>query len=378
MGRPLRVVLASTLPVVALAATLALVPSAASRSSLPPVGHVFVIVLENESYASTFGDPAADPYLARTLPSKGALLTQYYGTGHESNDNYIAMVSGQGPNPQTQADCQIYDDFVGTGPTAVDGQAVGQGCVYPAAGADDRQPVDRERPHLEGLHGGHGQRARPRVGDLRASRAQQPGRDADARSPATGTSTRHDPFVYFHSIIDDPAYCDAHVVPLTGARAAISPAAVDDAEPLLHRPEPLRRRPRLSVHERARRARARWPTSTRSSRRGCRRSRRRPRSRRTACSSSRSTSRTARRATRRACCNETPGPNTPLPGITGLGGGRVGAVLLSPFIRRGTVSSTPYNHYSLLGVDRERCSACRGSATPRRRRATFGSDVFNR
>jgi hypothetical protein len=78
-----------------------------------------------------------------------------------------------------------------------------------------------------------------------------------------------------------------------------------------------------------------------------------------------------------ACCNETPGPNTPLPGITGLGGGRVGAVLLSPFIRGGSVSTTPYNHYSLLaslesffGLPRLGYAATTS--------ATFGPDVFNR
>jgi hypothetical protein len=32
----------------------------------------------------------------------------------------------------------------------------------------------------------------------------------------------------------------------------------------------------------------------------------------------------------------------------GLGGGRVGGVALSPFIRPGTVSQTPYNHFSTL------------------------------
>jgi phosphatidylinositol-3-phosphatase len=41
-------------------------------------------------------------------------------------------------------------------------------------------------------------------------------------------------------------------------------------------------------------------------------------------------------------------PNVPEPGKTGPGGGRVGAVLLSPLIRRGTVSAVDYNHYSLL------------------------------
>jgi hypothetical protein len=50
----------------------------------------------------------------------------------------------------------------------------------------------------------------------------------------------------------------------------------------------------------------------------------------------------------KACCGEPTGPNTPQPGIFGRGGGRTGTVLLSPFIRGGTVNETPYNHYSLL------------------------------
>ena len=32
--------------------------------------------------------------------------------------------------------------------------------------------------------------------------------------PGDGYATRHDPLVYFHSVIDNAAYCDAHVVPL--------------------------------------------------------------------------------------------------------------------------------------------------------------------
>ncbi len=49
-----------------------------------------------------------------------------------------------------------------------------------------------------------------------------------------------------------------------------------------------------------------------------------------------------------ACCGEGPGPNSPLPGIDGLGGGRVGAVVVSRFVPAGTVNDTPYNHYALL------------------------------
>ncbi len=66
-----------------------------------------------------------------------------------------------------------------------------------------------------------------------------------------------------------------------------------------------------------------------------------------------------------------------MPGVTGLGGGRVGAVLLSPFIRGGTVSSTPYNHYSLLASIENAFKVPRlGYAATTS--ATFGSDVFNR
>ena len=34
-----------------------------NKSALPQIGHVFIIALENESYATTFGNPGADPYL---------------------------------------------------------------------------------------------------------------------------------------------------------------------------------------------------------------------------------------------------------------------------------------------------------------------------
>src|SRR5271154_5878756 len=79
------------------------VPPAAATGG--PIRHVFVIVLENESSSSTFGNPAEDPYLATTLPAEGALLPNYYAVGHVSLDNYIALISGQPPNPDTSIDC---------------------------------------------------------------------------------------------------------------------------------------------------------------------------------------------------------------------------------------------------------------------------------
>jgi hypothetical protein len=41
-------------------------------------------------------------------------------------------------------------------------------------------------------------------------------------------------------------------------------------------------------------------------------------------------------------------PERAAAGKTGPGGGRIGAVLLSPLIRPGTVSTVAYNQYSLL------------------------------
>ena len=62
---------------------------------------------------STFAPDSPAPYLSQTLPSQGAFVPEYYGVTHLSLGNYIALVSGQGSNPQTQADCQIFSDFVG-------------------------------------------------------------------------------------------------------------------------------------------------------------------------------------------------------------------------------------------------------------------------
>ncbi len=39
------------------------------------------------------------------MPQQGALLTNYYGTGHFSMDNYISLVSGQAPSYAVQDDC---------------------------------------------------------------------------------------------------------------------------------------------------------------------------------------------------------------------------------------------------------------------------------
>ncbi|MGI8699952.1 MAG: hypothetical protein ACR2JU_01880 [Nocardioidaceae bacterium] len=96
----------------------------------PPIRHVFVINLENKGYDETWGPDSPAPYLSQTLRAKGVLLSQYYGTAHNSLPNYIGQISGQGPNPQNQGDCQIFSAFEGSGVVPPQ-QYVGDGCVFP-------------------------------------------------------------------------------------------------------------------------------------------------------------------------------------------------------------------------------------------------------
>ncbi|HZU60633.1 MAG TPA: alkaline phosphatase family protein, partial [Solirubrobacteraceae bacterium] len=179
---------------------------------MPPIRHVFVLVLENESASTTFSKHSPAPYLAKTLTKEGAFLPDYHGTGHESNDNYIAMISGQAPNPQNQADCQIFDNFE-PGTIGQYGQAIGQGCVFPTTVKTIADQL--HTAHLSWRDYDQSMGADP---SRETNVCAHPGIDQrDGTQTATATdeyATRHNPFVYFHSIIDRTQLCDTHVVNL--------------------------------------------------------------------------------------------------------------------------------------------------------------------
>lgn len=315
------------------------VPSGGATAS-SRIGHVFVLILENEDYSNSFGPGSAAPYLATTLPAQGALLQNYYGTGHNSMDNYVSMTSGQSPNLLTQLDCQSYTDFTGAG-TASNGQAIGQGCIYPtsvgnitdqlkAAGLSWRAYMEDmgNTPSRESATCGH-----PAFG------AQDGTQTATA---ADMYATRHNPFVYYHSIVDDQSYCDSHVVNLSqlpGDLAANTPNYVFITPSLCHdghdspcadgEPGGL-----TSINSFLQEWVPKITSSAAFQQDGL-----------LIITFDESN---GAQSDSSACCGEAPGPNTLLPGLTGLGGGKTGAVLLSPFIKPGTVSTTSYNHYSML------------------------------
>jgi phospholipase C len=317
---------------------------AGNEAQPPPIKHVFLIVLENESFDDAFGPASPATYLSQELPRQGQLLPQYYGIGHASLDNYVAMVSGQAPNVQTQGDCVFYTDFVAL-PLGLDanGQVAGTGCVYPAnvpTVVDQLEAAGFSwKGYMEDMAATPGEPATCRHPALNSMDSTQSARAEDQYA------VRHNPFMYFHSIIDDAERCDAHVVDLENLRADLGSTTTTpnyvfitpdlcsdghDTDCVDGRPGGL-----VSADEFLKE----WvPLITAS-----------PAFRDSGLllvyfDESGFTG--AEGAT--ACCGETFGPNTPLPGLFGPGGGRSGAVLLSQYTQPGSVNDTAYNHYSLL------------------------------
>lgn len=334
------------------------------------IGHVFVLILENEDYDNSFGTSSPAAYLAQTLPAKGALAQSYYGIGHNSLDNYISMISGQSPNLVTQLDCQTYSNFTGT-TTGANGQAIGQGCIYPTSIASLPDQLEKAGLSWKGYMEDMGNDT-----TREAATCGHPAIGAkDGTQVASKTdqyATRHNPFMYFHSIVDDQARCDSHVVNLgnlpadlgsadsTANYTFITPSLCHDGhDSPCANGEPgglqsinsflLQWVPQILASAAFQKDGLLIITFDESN--GV-----------TSDSS--------------ACCGEAPGPNTLLPGLLGPGGGKVGAVLLSPFIKPGTVTTTAYNHYSMLRSVQDIFGLQYLGNAGATGQAGFGSDVY--
>src|SRR5208282_39025 len=117
--------------VLLLMAVLPVSAATPAPAPMPRIGHVFILMLENQGYQRTFGPQSAATYLNQ-LVARGALLKNYYATSHFSLGNYITLISGQAANAATANDCPRFEEFIQSG-MAPDGQAIGAGCVYPAS-----------------------------------------------------------------------------------------------------------------------------------------------------------------------------------------------------------------------------------------------------
>jgi len=125
LGASVLVALTAIVPLVGNGVAEASGPDSVAGLPAGTIHHVWLIILENKSYDETFTGLNGNSYLWQTLPSEGVLLKNYYGTGHTSQDNYIALASGQGPEPDTQNDCSYADTPFGSNSTIVTAGAVG-------------------------------------------------------------------------------------------------------------------------------------------------------------------------------------------------------------------------------------------------------------
>jgi hypothetical protein len=354
----------------------ALTAGAAAASTLPPIKHVFTIILENENEQTTFGTGSPVPYLASKLVSQGAFVPNYYGTGHFSNDNYISMISGQAPNTSNQEDCQTFSDFPTT-LTGADGQQEGLGCVYPAdiqtianqlTSAHLRWRDYNQSMGLDPTRDNGTACAHPPVG------SSDPTESGETASPYDEYATRHNPFVYFHSIIDNPSMCGANVVNLSALQGDLASASTTPnyvfitpdlcgdghdgtckdpsrqggyagIEGLLQQYVPM------IMNSPAYKTQNGLIIITFDE---------------------------ASLSDTRNCCGEMAGPGALEPGFTGPGGGQVGAVLLSPCIRPGTVTMRAYNHYSMLASIENLFGLSHLGYAQVPGLSTFGSDIFTR
>ena len=162
--------------------------------------HVVVLTEENESAATTWASTSPAVYL-RSLRSKGVFLPNYYGTGHVSLDNYIAMVSGQVLTPLTASDCLAVSLWTCVQGQSVQRQGLNLGDQLEAAGLSWRAYADGATTRC--FHGPY------KVGDLTPDPYQ-----GDSTTGAKNFADRHNPFLYFPDIIGNATRCAAHQRPI--------------------------------------------------------------------------------------------------------------------------------------------------------------------
>jgi phosphatidylinositol-3-phosphatase len=341
-------------------------------SKLPPVKHVFLIMLADQPYASVFGPSSAAPYLADTLEHRGELLVRYYAVAHDELANGIALLSGQGPTPQTEVNCPTYAP-IAPATVGAQEQVQGAGCIYPSSTKTLMGELTAKhltwKAYVEGMDSGNGVGPatclHPAVGAADATLGATPLADATTGVPAEDQvpppyealsggayATFRNPFVYFASVVDSPA-CAADDVSLSALAGDLSnpartptlsyivpslcdnassipcapgsPAGLPPADAFLHRvvPEILASKAYkqggllvITVDE--------APS-------------------------------TGVGADSSSCCGQPAFPALPppptLPGggsARPTGGGQVGALLLSPYVKSGTTNQEPFNHFSLL------------------------------
>ncbi len=328
-------------------------PEALSEPKLPPVKHVFLIVLADQGFNEAFGPNSPAPYLAKTLRGQGELLSNYYAVAQGDLANEVALISGQGPTPQTAANCPDYTE-ISPGTVGAESQVTGSGCVYPATTLTLPGQLAAAgktwKAYVEGIaNGGAGAPSSCRHPALGAADPDQ------APLPGDAYQTWRNPFVYFDSLTTSPECAqddvgleqlqpDLQAESSTPSLSYIVPGACHDGSETpceagqpagLAAAEPFLKTvvPEIEASPAYKAGGLIAITSDQAPQSGP-------------------------NADPSSCCGTPQYPNLPAssapPSGGGAvkpsgGGGRVGLLLISPYVKPGSVDETSYyNHFSLL------------------------------
>lgn len=168
--------------------------SSPRTTAASPVKHVFVIALSTPSFEAAWGSRSVATYLNRTLKPEGAFLKNYETLTPAELPDYLALISGQAPNPDTEGECATYSDFPTGASPDQEGQVPGAGCVYPDTIITIADQVTASGHVWKGYIDGE------------TSPCVAPNSGAEDTTPLQGAgpdyAIGHNPFIYFHSLLD--------------------------------------------------------------------------------------------------------------------------------------------------------------------------------
>ncbi len=322
-------------------------------TKLPAIKHVFVVMLDDEPYASAFGPASPAHYLTGTLEKQGELLLRYYAVAHEALADGIALLSGQGPTEATASNCSTYG-AISPASAGSDGQVLGNGCVYPSSTQTLMTQLTAKhltwKAYVEGIDESP---STPGACAHPASGGADPSAVALANGvTAPGYQTWRNPFVYFSSIVNSPSCAsdDVGVSALKGNLASekstasftyIAPGQCEDGGPTPCAPG--KASGMMAADDFLRKIVPDILSSKAYKKDGL------------LVITSDNAPASGEYADSSSCCGQPRFPNLPTStgaaALSPAGGGQVGLLMLSPFMKKGGgLAQETYSHFSLLAT----------------------------
>ena len=327
-----------------------------------------IVALADKGFGEAFAPTSKAPYLAGELRKQATLLRRYHATSHGSLPNLTGLLSGQGSNPDLAKGCPELTPFVAAGAPARDGQVRGRGCVFDASVPTLPAQLEAKklawRAYVEGADPAPNTPPGP---------CPAPPAAADGSPPAVDRN----PFLFFAGIAS-AADCTAKVTGLAALAADLArpPAQAPAVSIVLPGPCNAGREGACPAGEPDGLVRAdawlrEWvplllaaPAYLDDTMIVI------------TFDQARAAGRTSDFA---SCCGQRRAVNELAsvdPQAPAEGGGRVGALVLSPRVRAGRVSDVPYNHFALLRTIEWTFGLGLLGLAGGERLESFGDDVF--